>query len=82
MADLFLVKKPLITEKATTLGTTFGKYVFLVANNASSPEIKKVIEATYKVKVAGVSVINTPEKKRRLGRSMGVKAGYKKRSSL
>ena len=41
----FLVKHPIITEKATDL-SHLGKYVFLVDDEASSPEIKKIIEET------------------------------------
>lgn len=77
MLNKFLVKNPLITEKATRLGA-MNQYVFLVATEATSPEIKKIIEAVYKVKVARVQVINVKPKARRLGRTMGQKPGYKK----
>lgn len=73
----FLVKNPLITEKATSL-SAFNKYVFTVEKNATAPEIKKVIEAVYKVKVIKVQVMNVKPKTRRLGRSVGKKPGYKK----
>jgi large subunit ribosomal protein L23 len=72
-----LIKKPLITEKATLLGT-FNQYLFLVAKEATKPEVKKAIEGIYKVKVEKVTVINTKSKTRRLGRSVGTKPGYKK----
>ncbi|MFH1759370.1 MAG: 50S ribosomal protein L23 [Patescibacteria group bacterium] len=73
----FLIKNPLITEKGTDMGV-LGKYLFLVRNNATKPEIKKVIEGEYKVKVTDVNIINTKPKARRLGRTKGVKPGYKK----
>ena len=72
-----MVKSPIITEKATAL-TSFNQYVFLVADEAAAPEIKKVIEAVYKVKVIAVRIINIKSKVRRLGRSVGTKPGYKK----
>ena len=72
-----IVIKPIITEKATMLGKE-NKYVFLVTDGAASPEVKKVIEATYKVKVARVQAINTKSKKRRLGATLGIQPGYRK----
>ncbi len=75
--DKNIVIKPIITEKATMLGAQ-NKYVFLVADDAASPEVKKVIEAIYKVKVARVQAINTKSKKRRLGATLGIQPGYRK----
>jgi large subunit ribosomal protein L23 len=77
MADKTLIKKPLITEKASNLGA-FNQYVFLVADGATGPEVKKAIEAIYKVKVTTVRTINIPSKKIRLGRTPGIKPGYRK----
>ena len=77
MTNKFLVKNPLITEKATRM-SSMGKYMFLVDGKAVRPEIKKAIEAIYKVKVIKINIINTKPKQRRLGRSIGVKPGYKK----
>ena len=73
----FLVKNPLITEKGTDLGQ-LDKYLFLVDKKANKPEVKKVIESVYKVKVANVNIINAKPKSRRLGRTVGTKPGYKK----
>lgn len=73
----FLVKNPIITEKAHDL-SALGKYVFLVDKKATAPEVKKVIETVYKVTVKKVNVLNVKPKKRRLGRSVGVKPGYRK----
>ena len=72
-----LVKNPLITEKATAL-SAFDQYVFLVAKEATGPEVKKVIEAVYKVKVTAVRMINTSPKPRRMGRNLSMKPGFKK----
>ena len=77
MSNKFLIKHPLITEKATRM-SSMGKYMFLVDGKAVRPEIKKAIEAIYKVKVIKINIINTKPKQRRLGRSIGVKPGYKK----
>lgn len=77
MLNKFLVKRPLITEKAHDL-SRLGKYVFLVDRRATAPEVKKVIEMVYKVRVTAVNVLNMKPKPRRLGRTVGVKPGYKK----
>ena len=77
MADKFLLKNPIITEKTTDLGKS-GKYVFLVDKNATATEAKKIVENVYNVKVENTNVINVKSKKRRLGASVGVKPGYKK----
>lgn len=75
--DKTLVKKPLITEKASMLGT-LNQYVFLVADRATGPEVKKVVEAVYKVKVASVRTVNVPSKMKRLGRNLFKRPGYRK----
>ena len=77
MANTFLIKRPFITEKTAALSVQ-GKYVFLVANNANKSEIKKVVEAQYKVHVLQVHVINARPKERRRGKVIGVRAGFKK----
>lgn len=77
MINKSLVKKPIITEKVTML-SHLGKYSFLVDSSANKSEVKKVVEAVYKVKVNDVNILNVKPKKRRLGRTLGVKPGYKK----
>ncbi len=77
MADKTLVKRPIITEKASNLGA-INQYVFLVENHTTAPEVKKAIEATYKVKVQAVRTINVPSRVKRIGRNIGEKPGYRK----
>ncbi|MDD5547421.1 MAG: 50S ribosomal protein L23 [Candidatus Pacebacteria bacterium] len=73
----FLIKKPIIAEKAIKM-SALGKYVFMVASEATLPEIKKIVEKTYNVKIIKSNVINVKSKKRRIGRSISIKPGYKK----
>lgn len=77
MTDKTLVKRPLITEKSSNLAS-MNQYVFLVENRATGPEVKKAIEATYKVKVASVRTINVPSRVKRIGRTIGEKPAYRK----
>lgn len=58
--------------------SSLGKYMFLVDGKATKPEIKKIIKDAYKVDALKVRIINIKPKRRRLGRSVGVKPGYKK----
>jgi large subunit ribosomal protein L23 len=78
MADSFLIKKPWVTEKSGHLSVN-GKYVFVVKNEATKPEIKKAIKQIYKVDVVAVNVINRPPKAKRFGRGRtGTQEGYRK----
>ncbi len=72
-----IIRKPIITEKAT-LNLENNQYTFEVAPKATKPEIKAAIEALFEVKVTGISTINPPRKKKRLGRFIGYKPTYKR----
>lgn len=77
MNDAFIIKQPWITEKATNL-TAANKYVFLVKEKASKPEIKKAIHALYKVDVTAVNVVNRAPKQKRYMNKRGYQEGYRK----
>jgi large subunit ribosomal protein L23 len=62
-----VLRRPLITEKATLLKEGNG-YVFQVAKEANKPQIKEAVERAFKVKVARVNVMTYPGKRRRMGR--------------
>ncbi len=61
-----IIKRPLITEKATRLAEE-GVYVFEVDRRANKIEIKKAIEQIYNVKVAKVRTVNVKPKRGRWG---------------
>ncbi len=75
LADL--VRRPLVTEKATLLMEQ-NKYTFEVAPKATKPQIKAAIEYLFEVKVVSVNTQRSPQKKRRVGRFVGVKPQYKR----
>lgn len=77
MADKTLIKKPLITEKTSDMAA-FNTYVFLVTAKATGPEVKKAVEAMYKVKVESVRTINLPSKMKRIGRNLFERAMIRK----
>ena len=72
-----IIRRPIITEKATIL-LAENQYVFEVAPKATKPEIKAAIEHLFEVSVIGISTLNPPRKKRRVGRFQGYKPAYKR----
>lgn len=72
-----IVKEPHISEKATDLAEK-NKYTFKVYENSNKMEIKKSVEGIYGVNVLDVKVLQSPGKKRRLGKTEGFKKGFKK----
>lgn len=57
MASLPLIKRRLVTEKASLLAE-MGKYAFLVQRDATKNEIKKAVKELYKVDAVSVTTIN------------------------
>lgn len=76
----FLIKKPWITEKATSLAANH-QYVFVTEVSATKSEIKKTIEALYKVNVVAVNVVNLPAKRKRFRGVKGA-AGQGRRKAI
>lgn len=52
-----ILVKPLVTEKMTDQSERFNRYGFVVARNASKPEIKKAVENLYNVSVERVNTM-------------------------
>ena len=77
-----ILKKPLITEKASALSEKSGKYTFLVEKKANKVEIKKAVEKMYGVNVEEVntSVMASKPKNRNTKTRVisGRKGSYKK----
>ena len=62
---LNIVVRPLITEKATRLGSE-GKYTFEVRKTANKRQIKEAVEKGFDVKVEKVNVMMMKGKPRRV----------------
>jgi large subunit ribosomal protein L23 len=69
--------RPLITERTTDLMTE-GKYVFVVNKNANKIQIADAVKEIFNVKVEDVNTVNVRAKTKRMGRSVGKTASYKK----
>ncbi|UCH51131.1 MAG: 50S ribosomal protein L23 [Chloroflexota bacterium] len=72
-----VVRRPLITEKATMMKEQ-NRYAFEVANEANRRQIKEAVEEGFKVNVVRVRVMNVPGKMRRIGRRYVMTPTWKK----
>lgn len=72
------LRHPLVTEKAADLSARLNQYIFKVSGDTNKIEIKKAIQNLYGVKVEGVNIVNIHSKRRRVGKSIGTRPGYKK----
>ncbi len=73
-----LIKGPIITEKTHSLKAVGNKVTFKVDARANKIEIRKAVEELFKVKVLAVNTIKMKGKRKRLGRSEGVRPDWKK----
>lgn len=69
---------PQISEKATHVAEKNDQVIFRVASDATKPEIKAAVELMFKVNVENVQVAVVKGKKKRFGRLMGQRKGWKK----
>ncbi|HOX30153.1 MAG TPA: 50S ribosomal protein L23 [Candidatus Paceibacterota bacterium] len=72
-----IIRNPHITEKATRLAE-INQYVFKVFDNINKDMIKKAVEDYYGVKVVAVRMVNIHSRKKRRGKGVAIKQGYKK----
>jgi large subunit ribosomal protein L23 len=73
-----VIRKPVITEKATVLKEEEHTLCFEVHRRANATEIRRAVEAVFKVKVIDVRVVNNRGKRKRLGRYEGYSPQWKK----
>lgn len=69
---------PQISEKATLVADKNEQVVFVVAPDATKPEIKAAVELLFKVEVKSVQVANVKGKAKRFGRTMGRRSDVRK----
>lgn len=75
IADYSVLRKPLITEKTAGMGSTVA---FEVARSATKDEIRDAVERVFAVRVETVRTCNYLGKIRRVGKSVGRRAAWKK----
>ena len=72
-----IIRRALQTEKSSMMMAE-NKYVFEVDRRAGKPEIKKAVEALFKVEVAEVRTMTVRGKVKRMGRFSGKRPDWKK----
>jgi len=73
-----VIKKPLITEKATLLKGISNSVLFAVDTRANKKEVREAVEKMFKVKVVDVRTLIVAGKVKRRGRTVGLRPGWKK----
>ena len=73
-----IIKKPIITEKASLLKEKGNKYTFVVDKDANKYQIKNAVETLFNVKVESVHTANYLGKSKRMGAHEGYKSDWKK----
>lgn len=73
-----ILKRPLITEKATLMKDVVNAVSFAVDSRANKKQIQEAVEKLFKVKVVDVKTMNVPGKTKRRGRTVGRRPGWKK----
>jgi large subunit ribosomal protein L23 len=79
MADIYqVIKRPLITEKASALKAEANKVAFEVLRTATKADIKAAVEVAFSVTVTDVTTMGYKGKIKRVGRNIGARQNWKK----
>ncbi len=73
-----IIRRPLITERASELQEDHNKFVFEVRVDANKLEIKKATETLFDVRVLSVNTSTVAGKLKRMGRFQGRRSTWKK----
>ena len=73
-----VIKKPLVTEKATLQKEKNNQICLRVDRRANKVEIRQAVERLFKTQVLEVKTLNILGKKRRVGKKLGKKSDWKK----
>lgn len=76
--NIKVLKAPHLTEKSVIQKEASNQVTFLVERDANKIEIKRAVEALFKVSVLRVNTVNTLGKHKRMGRFMGRRPNWKK----
>ena len=72
-----VIIKPVITEQSMDVAAN-KKYTFKVATDANKTEVRLAVEEIFGVEVKKVNIMNYDGKVKRMGRTQGKTAAYKK----
>lgn len=72
-----IILEPVISEQSMDVAQD-KKYTFKVATDANKTQVKLAVEEIFGVEVARVNIMNYDGKVKRMGRTLGRTAAYKK----
>ena len=72
-----IILEPVISEQSMDVAQD-KKYTFKVATDANKSQVKLAVEEIFGVEVARVNIMNYDGKVKRMGRTVGRTAAYKK----
>jgi large subunit ribosomal protein L23 len=73
-----VLRRPLLTEKATIARESANEYAFEIDPRANKIDVKRAVESLFQVKVTDVRTMNQPGKMKRMGVHQGRRAAWKK----
>ncbi len=73
-----VIRRPVITEKATILKESDNTLCFEVHPRATAIDVRRAVESIFKVKVSDVRMMKVKGKPKRMGRFEGYRAAWKK----
>ena len=73
-----IIRRPLVTEKSTTLREEGNVIAFEVDPHANKIQVKSAVEELFKVKVEEVRLFNVRGKMKRMGRFVGKRRDWRK----
>ena len=78
MANVNVIKRPILSEKSTAQAETRNQVAFEVTLGSTKPEIKGAVERFFKVKVAKVNTTVVPGKAYRTKKGEAKTSSWKK----
>ncbi|NNE44725.1 MAG: 50S ribosomal protein L23 [Gemmatimonadetes bacterium] len=73
-----VLRRPLLTEKATIAREIANEYAFEIDPRANKIDVKRAVEKLFEVKVKSVRTVNRMGKMKRMGAHQGRRAAWKK----
>ena len=73
-----IIRRPIITERASNLQESQNKYVFEVLRGANKVDIQRAVESMFEVEFVKVNTSTVHGKIKRLGRFQGRRSNWKK----
>lgn len=73
-----IIRRPILTEKATTAREATNTYTFRVDRGATKVQIRQAVESIFSVQVKSVRTVSVPSRPKRQGAFNGRRSGWKK----